>query len=114
MKRKYIKNKYKEYGGFDTVKMLRMCEDIIKLVVTDQVPSLKKKGTTISEMEFCELTDAFGIMLDTAFFRLPIGERLQMLDDLEAGKITPSQAERLIYRSEGILPPSKEPFTKRY
>ena len=114
MKRKYIKSEYKGYRGFDTVKMLRMCEDIIKLVVTDQVPSLKEKGTTISEMEFCELTDAFNIMLDTAFFRLPIGERLKMLDDLEAGKITPSQAERLIYRSEGILPPSKEPFTKRY
>ena len=114
MKRKYIKNKYKGYRGFDTVKMLRMCEDIIKLVARDQVPSLKEKGTTISEMEFCELMDAFGIMLDTAFFRLPLGERLQILYDLEDGKITPSQAERLIYRSEGILPPSKEPFTKRY
>lgn len=114
MKRKYIKNKYKEFGGFDTVKMLRLCEDIIRFVARDHPLLKESKGTDITEMEFCELMDAFGIMLDTAFFRLNLKERLQMLDDLEAGKITPSQAERLIYRMEGILPPSKEPFTKRY
>ena len=100
MKRKFIKSEFK-HGCIDNIKLLALTEDILQYI-------LKRDGVDIelTSAEYHEFTKAFGLMLDTAYFFLPIGERTELLEKLQNGEITPSQAEKQIFRSEGIPKPS--------
>ena len=98
MKRKFIKDKF-EQGCIDNIKLLALTEDILQYI-------LNKDDIKLTSAEYHEFTKAFGLMLDTAYFFLPIGERTELLEKLQNGEITPSQAEKQIFRSEGIPKPS--------
>jgi len=98
MKRKFIKDKF-EQGCVDNIKLLALTEDILQYI-------LNKEDLNITNAEYHEFTKAFGLMLDTAYFFLPIGERTELLEKLQQGEMTPSQAEKQIFKSEGIPKPS--------
>jgi len=98
MKRKFIKSKSKD-NTIDNIKLLALSEDVLQYI-------LSKKRLQLTNAEFCEFLKAFNLMLDTAFFFLPYGERNNILEKLQNGEITPSQAEKKIFVSEGIPKPS--------
>ena len=98
MKRKFIKSEFK-HGCIDNIKLLALTEDILQYI-------LKRDDIVLTSAEYHQFTKAFGLMLDTAYFFLPIGERTELLEKLQNGEITPSQAEKQIFRSEGIPKPS--------
>jgi len=99
MKRKFIKDKF-EQGCVDNIKLLALTEDILQYI-------LNRDDIKLTSAEYHELTKAFGLMLDTAYYFLNWGERNQLLEKLQNGEITPSQAERKIFTCEGIPKPSE-------
>jgi hypothetical protein len=99
MKRKFIKSEFKE-GCVDNIKLLALTEDILQYI-------LNRDDIKLTSAEYHEFTKAFGLMLDTAYFFLNWGERSQLLEKLQNGEITPSQAERKIFTCEGIPKPSE-------
>lgn len=99
MKRKFIKDKL-EQGCVNNIKLLALTEDILQYI-------LNRDDIKLTSAEYHEFTKAFGLMLDTAYFFLPIGERTELLEKLQQGEMTPSQAERKIFTSEGIPKPSE-------
>lgn len=98
MKRKFIKSEFKQ-GCIDNIKLLGLAEDVLKYLVT-------RDDINLTSAEYHEFSKAFGIMLDTAFFFLPYQERYALLQKLQNGEITPSKAEKQIFKSEGIPKPS--------
>ena len=100
MKRKFIKSEFK-HECIDNIKLLALTEDILQYIS-------KRDGVDIklTSAEYHQFTKAFGLMLDTAYFFLPINERTELLEKLQQGEMTPSQAERKIFTSEGIPKPS--------
>ena len=99
MKRKFIKDKF-EQGCVDNIKLLALTEDIFQYI-------LNRDDIKLTSAEYHEFTKAFCLMLDTAYYFLNWGERNQLLEKLQNGKITPSQAERKIFTCEGIPKPSE-------
>lgn len=99
MKRKFIKSEFK-HGCIDNIKLLALTEDILQYI-------LKRDDIVLTSAEYHQFTKAFGLMLDTAYFFLPIGERTELLEKLQQGEMTPSQAERKIFTCEGIPKPSE-------
>ena len=99
MKRKFIKDKF-EQGCVDNIKLLALTEDIFQYI-------LNRDDIKLTSAEYHEFTKAFCLMLDTAYYFLNWGERNQLLEKLQNGEITPSQAERKIFTCEGIPKPSE-------